>query len=201
MQEKRYWKADMPLQDANRWDARYKENSRYSNFEKPRPFLVEHAELLPTHGLALDVAMGLGGNAELLLQRGLKVIGIDISGVALRRARQRLPCLMAIQADLTQFYLPANHFDVILNFFYLQRDLWPSFMRALRPNGWLIFETLTIDFRSVQPGIDPKYLLAPEELRRAFPSLEVIDYQEGWSMSDDGHWRSVAGLVAHKRME
>jgi tellurite methyltransferase len=190
----------MPIQDAKRWDARYEENSRYSNFEKPRPFLVNHVELLPTNGLALDVAMGLGGNAELLLKHGLNVIGVDISGIALKRARQRLPALMAVQADLTQFYFPADAFDVIINFFYLQRDLWSGFIRALRPNGWLIFETLTVDFRSLQPDIDPNYLLAPYELRHAFPSLEIVDYQEGWSTSDNGHRRSVAGLVARKQV-
>lgn len=188
----------MASQDAQRWDSRYTEIKRYSTFVKARPFLVNHAELLPSSGLALDAAMGLGGNAELLLKHGLKVIGVDISRVALKRAKQRLPTLMAVQADLTQFYLPANTFDVILNFFYLQRDLWPSYVRALRPNGWLIFETLTIDFLSLQPGIDPHYLLAAGELLHAFPSLEIVDYQEGWSTSDDGHRRPVAGIVARK---
>jgi tellurite methyltransferase len=189
----------MPIQDAQRWDERYSGENPHSNFEKPRPFLVRHAELLPTDGLALDAAMGLGGNAEFLLKRGLKVIGIDISSVALKRAKQRLPDLMAIQADLTQFYLPEDIFDVIINFYYLQRNLWPDYIRALRPGGQLIFETLTIDFRSLQPDIDPKYLLAPDELRHAFPTLEIIDYQEGWSTSDNGHQRSVAGLVARKK--
>jgi tellurite methyltransferase len=191
----------MPIQDAHRWDERYSGENRHSNFEQPRPFLIRHAELLPTNGLALDVAMGLGGNAEFLLKRGLKVIGIDISSVALKRARQRLPDLMAIQADLTQFYLPEDSFDVIINFFYLQRSLWPEYIRSLRPNGWLIFETLTIDYRSVQPDIEPKYLLAPDELRHAFPSLEIIDYREGWSTNDHGHLRSAAGLVARKKIK
>lgn len=191
----------MPIQDAQRWDERYSGEDRHNNFEKPRPFLIRHAELLPTNGLALDVAMGLGGNAEFLLKRGLKVIGIDISSVALKRARQRLPDLMAIQADLTQFYLPEDTFDVIINFFYLQRSLWPDYIRSLRPDGWLIFETLTIDFRSLQPDIDPKYLLAPDELRHAFPTLEIVDYQEGWSTNDNGHLRSTASLVARKRID
>jgi len=188
----------MPIQDAQRWDSRYRENIRYNTFEKPRPFLVNHTQLLPINGLALDIAMGLGGNAGHLIRHGLKVIGIDISSVALKRARQPLPTLMAVQADLTRFYLPANSFDVILNFFYLQRDLWSYYVQALRPNGWLIFETLTVDFRSMQPDIDPNFLLAHDELRYAFPSLETLDYEEGWTTSDDGHLRPVAGLVARK---
>jgi SAM-dependent methyltransferase len=38
----------------------------------------------------LDIAMGLGGNAAFLLERGLRVVGLDISWVALQRAKQ--PC-------------------------------------------------------------------------------------------------------------
>ena len=133
----------MPIQDAHRWNERYRENKHFSTFNSPRAFLIEHADLLPKQGLALDAAMGLGGNAGFLLERGLKVIGVDISEVAVRQAKARLPELMAVEADLTQFYLPDNTFDVIINFFYLQRDLWPQYVRALRPGGWLVLETLT----------------------------------------------------------
>jgi hypothetical protein len=52
--------------------------------------------------------------------------------------------------------------------------------------------------RQVQPGIDPGYLLSPGELRQAFPQLEILDYQEGWSESDSGHSRATASLLARK---
>jgi hypothetical protein len=67
----------MSLDDARRWNARYQMDMRES-FERPRPFLVEHAHLLPSSGLALDIAMGLGGNAGFYWLR-LRVIGVDIS--------------------------------------------------------------------------------------------------------------------------
>ncbi len=92
----------------SRWDRRYTEEERFRTYIQPRPFLVEQAHLLPTHGIALDVAMGLGGNAGLLLERGLKVIGVDISEVAVRQSHQRLPDLLAVQADLTCFHLDAS---------------------------------------------------------------------------------------------
>lgn len=188
----------MPIQDAHRWNERYSESKRFSTFTNPRPFLIEHADQLPRQGLALDVAMGLGGNAGFLLEHGLKVVGIDISDVAVRHAKARLPQLMALQADLTQFYLPDEIFDVILNFYYLQRDLWPQYIRALHPGGLLVFETLTQEMHARLPDTDPRYLLAAGELRKAFESLEILVYREGWSEGDSGHVRATASLLARK---
>lgn len=186
----------MPRMDAERWDARYLHEARFATFVQPRPFLVENAAYLPSTGLALDVAMGLGGNAAFLLERGLRVVGIDISRVALRQAKARLPGLMAVLADLTCFPLPERTFDVILNFYYLQRDLWPQYRRALRPGGVLFFETLTQEMRSIHPEIDPLYLLYPGELRQAFADWEILAYREGWEEDCGGRRRAVASLVA-----
>jgi len=190
----------MPSDDARRWNARYSEQGgRYARFTRPRPFLLHCASHLPASGLALDVAMGLGGNAGFLLSRGLRVIGVDISITALRQARARHPGLMAYLADLSEFYtLPAETFDVILNFYYLQRELWPQYERALRPGGLLIIETLTQEMLARLPETDPAYLLAPGELKAAFPGLETLEYAEGWTVSDSGHARASACLAARK---
>ncbi len=188
----------MPQEDAERWDERYRDDQRYATFESPRPLLVEHSGLLPAEGLAIDAAMGLGGNAGFLLERGIRVIGVDISGVAVRRAKARLPGLMAVQADLTRFWFPPNTFDLILNFYYLQRDLWPTYLQGLRPGGLLFFETLTLKMLELLPETDPAYLLAPGELRQAFERLEILHYEEKWTAGRSGHQRAVASLVARK---
>jgi len=187
----------MSLDDARRWNARYQTGMRDS-FEHPRPFLVEHAHLLPSSGLALDVAMGLGGNADFLLQHGLRVIGVDISDVAIRISASRLPGLMPVVADLSRFYLPPDSFDVIVNFLYLQRDLWAFYSSALRPGGILILETLTRDMLTIHPEIDPHFLLKPRELAHAFPSLQTLVYREGWQESLTTHPRAVASLIAQR---
>ncbi len=188
----------MPEDDALRWNRRYREDVRYATFLEPRPFLVKNAAHLPHSGLALDAAMGMGGNAAFLLQRGLRVVGVDISSVAVRQARQRLPGLMAVVADLANFYLPPERFDLILNFYYLQRDLWAAYRRALRPGGVLVFETLTLEMMTLQPEIDPAFLLQPGELRNAFEDWEILEYREGWVESRRGLNHPVASLVARR---
>lgn len=187
----------MALEDARRWDQRYL-TEKYDSFLRPRRFLEEHADLLPRSGLALDVAMGLGGNAGYLMDLGLHVIGVDISSVAVREAAKRSPGLMAVVADLSEFYIPPNRFDVIINFYYLQRDLWKVYTDALRPGGILVYETLTQEIRLIHPDIDPEYLLAPGELLNAFPMLTTLVYEESWKESDTEHPRPVAALIAQR---
>jgi SAM-dependent methyltransferase len=189
----------MPPADAARWNARYR-SGPHAATDGPRPFLVEAAQagLLPATGLALDAAMGPGWNAGLLLARGLRVVGVDIAEVAVRQARARLPALMAVVADLTRFDAPPATFDVILNFYYLDRNLWPAYRRWLRPGGVLVFETLTEAMRQVRPGINPAHLLAPGELRAAFADWDVAVYREGWQPGRHGGRRAAASLVARR---
>ena len=78
----------MSSADAIKWNERYRSGME-TGFETPRKFLIEQARYLPDRGLALDIAMGLGGNAGFLIERGLHVIGVDISEVGIRRAKDR----------------------------------------------------------------------------------------------------------------
>ncbi len=182
----------MSSADAIKWNERY----RSAAFQDAREFLIEQAQYLPLQGLALDVAMGAGGNAGFLIERGLRVIGVDVSEVGVRQAKQRWPQIEAAVIDLERYRWPPCQFDVILNFYYCQRDLWPRLRSLLKPGGVLIFETLTRATLQVRSDYDPAYLLAPDELRRAFCDWEVLVYREGWITSQGHHPRAVASLVA-----
>ncbi len=187
----------MPIEDAIRWNERY-QNNHDRDLQVPRSFLTEHLHLLPACGLALDLAMGAGKNTEALLERGYRVIGVDISSEAVLRAKRRFPELQAVIADLTRFYLPSRTFDVVLNFYYLQRELWPEFGRILKPGGLLVFETLTHGMQEMLPEIPGSFLLKPGELREAFKDWDILVYREGWVTGDHGHEKAIASMIARR---
>jgi len=193
----------MPIEDANRWNSRYQTDPG-NTFNHPRSLLQDHTDLLPTSGLALDIAMGLGGNANFLIKHGIRVIGVDISYVAVRRAKNRLPALAGVVADLEQFYIPYTTFDVILNFLYLQPSLWLPIINGLKIGGVLFIECLTVDMLSIHPEINPAYLLKHAELEHSFLSseyskiIEILYYSEGWYTTPTSHPRSTACLIARR---
>ncbi len=187
----------MASADAIKWNERYRSRVETA-FESPRDFLIAQAQYLPDRGVALDVAMGLGGNAGFLIERGLRVMGVDVSEVGVRRAKARWPSLMGAVIDLRHYRWPSCSFDVILNFYYCQRDLWPLYRSMLKPGGVLFLETLTIETLRTRPDYDPDYLLQPGELRHAFGGWEVLVYDEGWIEVKDHSPRAVASLVARR---
>jgi|DewCreStandDraft_4_1066084.scaffolds.fasta_scaffold00001_602 2-polyprenyl-3-methyl-5-hydroxy-6-metoxy-1,4-benzoquinol methylase len=187
----------MAQTDAIRWNSRYQESS-YLDLREPRSLLIEASQWLPAGGYALDLAMGLGHNAAFLCRRGFKVVGVDISWVAVKHARSLYPEILAVCADLENFSLPPNTFDVILNFYYLQRSIWENVRKWLKPQGLLIIETMTQEMKSLKPEIDDRYLLAPNELLNAFSDFEILLYREGWQEQEKGHPRAAASLIARK---
>jgi len=122
--------------------------------------------------------------------------------VAVEKCRQKaerlgLP-IEALVADLEHYPLPIEEYDLILNFYYLQRSLAPQIVAALKPGGVLVFETYAID--QLQFGWGPKnpdYLLRPGELREMFPDLETLLYHEGVIQGDRGP-KAVARLIGRK---
>lgn len=190
------------MQDAaNEWDERYRQGRTMP--DEPAALLVENLSLLPKGGKALDIAMGTGRNALYLASLGFRVTGVDVSAVAVEKCREKaerlgLP-IEALVADLERSPLPSNEYDLIVNFYYLQRSLTAQIVAALRTGGVLVFESFTID--QLQFGWGPKspdHLLHPGELREMFAEMEPLLYHEGVVQGDRGP-KAVASLMGRKR--
>jgi tellurite methyltransferase len=161
--------------DAERWNERFAREQETWLKRPPRSLLLTHTEFLPTQGLALDAAAGVGTDSLFLAQRGLRVIALDISEYALRltiqRARKENLSVSVAVYDLTRLWLPECFFDVIINFYFLERTALPLYQRALKPEGIIYFET----FLHTDPSHPrPEHYLRPGELLQAFQGFEVL---------------------------
>lgn len=89
----------------------------------PNPVLLEHATAL-TPGRALDLGCGEGADARWLAGRGWQVTAIDISQVAIDRARALgdEPAITWQQGDAVVTAPPARSFDLVsMQYFTIRR--------------------------------------------------------------------------------
>lgn len=181
-------------------------NCRYAVAEgelRAAQVLQENCHLLPTTGVALDLACGRGGNALLLAQMGLSVQAWDASSVAItalqsRAQAENLPLQAVVRDVIEQPPLP-DSFDVIVVSYFLQRELAPVLCAALRPGGLLFYQTFIKDRVSQQGPNNPDFLLAENELLTMFAPLRVRVYREEAQLGDTTQGlRNEALLVGQK---
>ncbi len=169
--------------DRERWDRKYAVREGPAHF-RPRPLLTEHVQLLGG-GRALDAACGFGGNALYLASLGYRVDAVDISGVALvqaqaEAARRGLP-INFFQADLSRWWVQPARYDLIVTFFFLNRELMPDLAAGLQPGGLLFQANRNTRYLAVQPDFNPAFLVKPGELRQLAEDsgLEIRFYTDG----------------------
>lgn len=187
----------MPHHDQQKWDKRYQDSTA-----EPRvaSVLADNLHLLPKSGSALDLACGLGGNALLLARQGLSVEAWDISPVAIEKLNARakgLPIKAQVR-DVSNETLPTEQFDVIVVSYFLDRQLAPAIVKALKPGGLLFYQTFNQQQCGRGPG-NPAYRLQDNELLRLFKDLSVRYYREDGTAGDgEQGQRDEARLVGQK---
>ncbi|MHC4104452.1 MAG: class I SAM-dependent methyltransferase [Planctomycetota bacterium] len=146
----------------------------------------------------LDIAAGNGRNATFLARNGFSVDAVDISEVGLAELAGKHPNVNAICADLDQFEIPIDHYDLIVNIKYLNRRLFPYIQEGLKPGGVVIFHTL-LDSGNIKsaPVHCRDYLLRKNELLHAFLAMRIIYYRETANPGTN-HADETATLVAVK---
>jgi len=171
---------------------------------RPSAWVVERCLALPANAVIVDLAAGLGRHALPLAARGRRVIAVDYVEGAVSAAARANPRIAAVVADAWSLPFAEASLDAVLTVNFLERTLFPSLVRLLRPGGRLIAETYTVSQRSlVEAGRargprNPAYLLAAGELRGLVAPLAVLDYREGL-VTDDAGERYVASVVAERR--
>ncbi len=187
----------MTSPDRTKWNEKHRGKTTPGD---PEPFVIEMLPLLPRGGLVLDIAAGRGRNAIPLAHDGMRVIAADFSEVALNILRQlagseRLS-IWPVLTDFDKFAFRDQSFDAIVNVNFLDRALFPHFIRALKPGGILLAETFLIDQAGSGHPNDPRFMLQHHELRQLTAGLELLRYREGLVIYPDGSQAWRAGAVS-----
>jgi SAM-dependent methyltransferase len=167
-----------PAAQAAEWDARYRERVGAMWSGRPNGRLVAEVGGLPP-GRALDVGCGEGADAIWLAQRGWTVTAIDVSEVALRRAREAShragASVQWMSGDVLEAPLPAGSFDLVsMQYPALPKSAREAGLRqvldAVRPAGVLLAVFHDLDAEHLEHmksrGIDPAEYVGAEDLVR-----------------------------------
>jgi len=195
------------------WNERYR-SGEHPNRE-PAPLLIKAIkELNP--GRALDLACGVGRHAIYLAEHGWQVTAVDSARVGIEILRQRArersarmepggaqaSCLRQIDARIAdlerhEFQIEPDTYGLICDFYYLQRDLFPSIRAGVKPGGAFVGAIHLNDGNTDARPHNPAFLLEPGELKTLFSDWEITYYHEG-PADEGGHHHDTAYLIARK---
>ena len=207
------------IDQQNAWNDRYRDAGEdYLFGTEPNRFLAHRVKLLQNGQTALSVADGEGRNSVWLAEQGLQVKAIEISTVAIEKAR-RLAAGRQVEVDfvladmLAPDWPPQEYrgvFDWVVGIFIqfvgpVERERQFTVMKELtRPGGRILLQGYTpkqLDYKTGGPS-DIGNPYTSDFLRGAFADWEIeelVEYDEDLSEGERHKGRSaLIGLIARK---
>lgn len=188
-----------PPSPGEQWDERFS-REMYLYGKEPVEFLKEQLPKLRV-GKALCLAAGEGRNAVFLAENGFDVLAVDASAKGLEKAKalaaERGVTIETEVADLRDYDLGVEQYDLVTDFYYHQPDLFPEILRALKPGGFFILQGFSID----QPDTNrfgprnPDFLVKPNELLRQFDGHRIRHYEDTVVELDEGMHEGRGAVV------
>lgn len=201
------------------WSKRYRDaGEQYLFGTEPNRFLARRAALLQDGHSALSIADGEGRNSVWLAEQGLQVTAIEISPVAVEKARRlaagRQVEVRFIEADMQASDWPPaelhDAFDWVIAIFIQfvgaedRRRQFAVMKQLARPGGRILLQGYTprqLDYGTGGPPV-LENLYTQEILRAAFADWqieELVEYEDEISegLGHKGH-SALIGLLARK---
>lgn len=186
-----------PLDWKARWDGRFAAPG-YLFGTEPNAFLAANAFRIAPGGRVLAVADGEGRNGVWLAERGLDVLAMDFSAVALAKSRalasSRGATLSTIEADIYRWDWQADAFDAVVAIFIQfalpdsRAALFAGLKRTLRPGGLLLLQGYRpeqIAYATGGPG-EAGHLYTRDLLEDAFGDFSGLDIREYDAVIEEG---------------
>jgi cyclopropane fatty-acyl-phospholipid synthase-like methyltransferase len=171
------------------WDQRYRA-PEYIFGTKPNVFLAGQENRFKRGDRVLDVGCGEGRNSVWLASLGCDVTGLDVSPLALDKARrlaaaQGVP-VQYVETDIRDWHWEPMRFDAVVCVFIQFAEpeqrarLFDGFVTTLKAGGILVMQGYTpkqIEFRTGGPP-RADHMYTAELLRGAFTGMEILHLQE-----------------------
>jgi SAM-dependent methyltransferase len=199
------------MYDKTFWNERYA-GDEYIYGTDPNAFLTDHVDLLK--GPVLSLSEGEGRNAVFLASRGLQVLAVDISEIALAKAKALAQLkkveIQTTAADLSQFEPTKDFYSSVISISahlpgVVRKRLYPLVEQCLKPDGILLLEAFSERQLGRNTGgpKDVDMLMTVEKLEREFPGLEPVLLREVEREVSEGKGHSglasVVQFIGRKR--
>jgi len=201
------------------WSQRYRDAGEdYLFGTAPNRFLEHRADLLESGRKVISIADGEGRNSVWLAEQGLDVTAIEISAVAVQKARRLARARhVDVRFEQVDMFAPdwppaefENAFDYVVGIFiqFVGPDLRPRqfdlLKRLSKPGGRLLLQGYTpkqIEYRTGGPSA-VENLYTADLLREAFADWvieELVEYEDDIDEGLGHKGRSaLIGMVARK---
>ena len=193
----------MSEEDRTKWNERYQDGF-YENRPHPCRLLAQWIERF-RGSLALDIACGTGRNSRFLASRGFQVTGLDVSDIALTKARNTVhpnnSQINYLLHDLDDGLPELGNFDLIIVVRYIKRELFPNLDKYLVDGGHLLIEhhiKYDADDRPLAGPESPEYRLEPQELKTLVGEMHSLYEFEGLITDPDGQIAAISQFVGCK---
>lgn len=172
----------MSADDRVRWDTIFRQQAHLP-YPAPDPLVLQFTPPPAPEARALDLCAGMGQNGLWLAEQGYLADIMDISRVALQRARtemtiRNLRNVNLLQTDVDLLRLDRQQYDLVCVCRYLRRDLFTRIAASVKPGGRVIYETYNLDYLQQVPNFNRRFLLQPNELAAFFASWTLLHQEE-----------------------
>lgn len=195
------------------WDERY-QSPDYLFGVEPSAFLRRNVDHLVRGSSALVLGDGEGRNSVFIAEHGLSVTAMDISEVAVEKARalarRRGVSVDLRVADILEWSWDEDAFDLVIGVFiqFLSPDqralVFAGMARTLRPGGRLLLHGYRLEQLRHGTGGPPvpEFLYTQELLASSFPGLEIEQLTSHDAVLEEGSGHvgqsALIDLVARK---
>jgi SAM-dependent methyltransferase len=126
---------------------------------------------------ALDLACGSGRTLCWLAEAGWRVTGVDRDTAATAPLRE-LAEIVDADIETGPWPLAGREFDLVVVCNYLWRPRFEEVRAAVKPGGWLIWETFADGQQTIGRPSRPDFLLQRGELLRVCEGWRIVAYED-----------------------